>query len=170
MKEKIKLIDSLSKIDFEIKSLEEKKEKLIRTLEHLTDNKDEQFLIKNWKKLISFYQKYKPETFDHIIVSCFPIKTSVCCCISGQLRFIRLTDLLFLWNNGFVINDKPIVNIIYKNNQEPCVEFISDGIIGSIKITSEEWKKYSDILKNIKASNIHFSKTSVSDLKLKDDS
>ena len=32
MKEKIKLLDSLSKIDFEIKSLEEKKKKLLKRL------------------------------------------------------------------------------------------------------------------------------------------
>lgn len=73
---------------------------------------DVNLLIKNYRLLI--------DNFDEIMkmpkcVIEYPLKVSVCCGHGNIVNRFLLTDLISLWKNGFLYQNKPVVQVYGKN-------------------------------------------------------
>ena len=165
---KVAKIEQLNEIKLTIVSLKAKLKNLENEICHMTDEDDKQFLIENWQKLLRMQQKFRPDVFKQIIVSCFPIKTTICCCMGGSRWNVRLADLLDAWSKGFVLNGKPVIELLLRNNCQPKVSFIDEHCIASKCISYEEASKLREICDKIPTCE-KYSRTSVSDLKLSGD-
>ena len=153
-------------IDLKIQELISERDTKIKELEHITDEQDMLFLLSNWKKMVHFEEKFHPDMFKHIVVSCFPLYTTKCCCMKYSKDFIYLSDLLMLWNTGFMYDDKPVVDICVGNGDKVIIKTIDGATIKSNCVIYDEAKKIIEMIKAVPTSK-HFSKTSVSDIKIK---
>ena len=163
---KKKIISEIDELNLKIQELTSERDMKLKEIEHISDEEDLKFLLKNWKELIHIEDKFHPNMFKHIVVSCFPLYTTRCCGMGYSKNFIYLADLLKLWNNEFVYNNNPIVDVYVGNGDKVVVKTINDGVIKTDCIIYNEAKKIIDIIKNVPSSK-HYSKTSVSDIKLK---
>ena len=125
--------EELAKLDMKIQELEAEKLSAVRRFIQERNEKDEQTIIKNYDKLMRLYNKKHPELYDKIIVSCFPIRTHVCCGCGGSMDRLTLSMLLKLWSNGYTYEGKPIINITTTNSGRKWMDYIEkDGTIGHI--------------------------------------
>ena len=146
---KVAKIEQLNEIKLTIVLLEAKLKDLENEICHMTDEDDKRFLIENWQKLLRIQQKFRPDIFKQIIVSCFPIKTMICYCIGGSRWNVRLADLLDAWSNGFTFNGKPVIELMLRNNCEPEVSFIDEHCILSESVSYEEASKLREMCDKI---------------------
>lgn len=162
--------EELFNIDNKIQELKIEKESIIRRFIQERNEKDEHTIIKNYDKLMRLYNNKHPELYDKIIVTCFKIRTSVCCGFGGSMKKITLSNLLKLWSNGYLYEGCPITNVLLTNSGHYAIEYIKDGKIESI---SDRTKKidihpYHNMVKKILGEcytpTEDYSETSVSDL------
>lgn len=146
---KVAKIERLNEIKASIVSLEAQLKDLKNDIYRLSDEDDKRFIIENWQKLLRMQQKFHPDAFKQIIVSCFPIKTMICYCIGGSRWNVRLADLLDAWSNGFVFNGKPVIELLLRNNCKPEVSYIDEHCITSKCISYEEASKLREICDKI---------------------
>lgn len=132
----------VSALNAEIKDLEAE-------ICHLTDNDDSEFIIRNWRKLMRMQEKFQPETFKKIVVSCFPIKTTICCCLGGSRWSIILAQLLTAWANGFMFEGKPIVDLRFRNGRDPRITYIDGSELVQTTITYEQAEKFDSVISAI---------------------
>lgn len=156
-------IERLNEIKASIVSLEAQLKDLENDIYRLADEDDKRFLIENWQKLLRMQQKFRPDVFKQIIVSCFPIKTMICYCIGGSRWNVRLADLLDAWANGFAFDGKPVIELLLRNNCEPEVSFIDEHCLTSKCISYEETSKLREICDKILTCD-EYGRTSVSDI------
>lgn len=164
---KTALFTALKTTDREIFELQQKRDELAIELEEYSREADEVFLIRHWKKLIELQQKFAPQMFQGIIISCFPLCTSVCCCQSASRKFIYASHLFDLWGNGFVYDGKPVVDVRVYNGREPRLFFIDGDVISSVNVALSDIQRYKTMIDDVPLPKTRYSLTSISDIKMK---
>lgn len=162
--------EELAKIDSKIQELELEKTSLVKKFIQERNERDEKTIIKNYDKLMSLYNSKHPELYDKIIVTCFKIKTTICCGCYGYIGRLSLSNLLKLWSNGFLYNGCPITNVMLTNSGRYEMSYIKDGKIEyfndrTFKIDIHPYYNMpNEILGTNFKSKDDYSETSVSDL------
>ena len=123
----------LRKIDFQIQELAQQKLTLEKKFINEQCKRDIKTFIKHYDKLMSIYNAKHPKLYDKIIVSCFPIRTTICCGIGGAANKITLGNLLKLWSSGYTYKGRPITNITVTNSGRRWLSYLKkDGSLGHI--------------------------------------
>lgn len=166
------LREELIRVDLDIKNLKSKKIELTNKLIKEINEKDTKTILKHLDKLLSIYKHKQPSIYNKIIVSCFPLKTHICCGAAGYVKRIYLSDLLKLWSNGYTYKGYPITNIMSTNSGYQELSYIKDGEIKHIHKDEFDISHYNYMIQKILDKDFVpkelYSKTSVSDLFKKD--
>lgn len=158
-------INKLKDLRLQVSALNAEIKDLEAEICHLTDNDDSEFIIRNWQKLMRMQEKFQPETFKKIVVSCFPIKTTICCGLGGSRWSIKLAQLLTVWANGFMFEGKPIVDLCFCNSSEPKITYIDDSELVQATISYEQAEKFDSVISAIPPCE-KYSDSSVTELKI----
>lgn len=137
--------EELSKIDSKIQNLEQQKKIIVQKFIHERNEKDKKTIIENYDMLMHLYNSKHPELYDRIIISCFPIRTHICCGCGGSMDRLTLSMLLKLWSNGYTYEGKPIINITTTNSGRKWMDYIEkDGTIGHL--SNSDGRKNDEII------------------------